>query len=117
MTIQDLLSTLDGEVVATIREDDTDIISVRAAGWGNLDETILKKEVKKWSLKNFAHIIVKTYPGGGSKDLDGDGVDDTIATTGDVQDVIDNLFDGDADGDGIPDDEENQEPDEVDDDF
>ena len=69
MTIQDLLSTLDGEVVATIREDDTDLVSIRAAGWNSLDEDIKKKEVKKWSLKNFAHIIVKTYAGGGAKEL------------------------------------------------
>ena len=116
MTIQDLLSTLDGEVVATIREDDTDLVSIRAAGWNSLDEDIKKKEVKKWSLKNFAHIIVKTYAGGGAKDLDGDGVDDTIATSGDVQDVVDNLFDGDVDGDGVPDSEEDP-GNEADDDF
>ena len=103
MTVQDLLSTLDGEVVATIREDDTDLISIRAAGWDNLDETMKKKEVKKWRLKNFAHIVVKLFPGGGSKDLDGDGVDDTIATANDVDEVIDDLFGGDADNDGIPD--------------
>lgn len=111
MTIQDLLSTLDGEVVATIQEDDADLVSIRAAGWNSLDEGTRKKEVKKWSLKNFAHIIVKTYPGGGSKDLDGDGVDDTIAETADIQEVIDNLFGGDADG--VPE----TEGDEVDDDI
>lgn len=92
MTVKDLLSTLDGEVVATIKEDDMEVLSIRAAGWGSLDDNMKKKEVKKWSLKNFAHIIVKLYPGGGLKDLDGDGIDDTIATDGDIQEVIDAIY-------------------------